>query len=97
MASRTRLAVVALLVLVIGIPVTYAATWLDIRHLSWGQATLLVALPPLISMSLAGASVVPSRTRPHTSQGDLLGVAVGSISFWTLVAGVALVGLAVAF
>jgi hypothetical protein len=93
-ANRTRLAVAALLVLVIGMPCADSVAWFDPHHLTWGQGFLLVALPPLVSLVLAVVSVIPSRTRPHSSQGDLLGVAVGSLSFWALVGGAAFVGAA---
>jgi ABC-type transport system involved in cytochrome c biogenesis permease subunit len=94
MAVRTRLAVMALLVLVIGVPATYLAVWIDEGRIPWSDLYLLVAIPPLVSMTLAGVSVVPSRTRPHSIQGDLLGVAVGSVSIWMLAGGLAVVALA---
>jgi len=75
-------------------PCAYSAVWIDLHHLTWGQVFLLVALPPLVSLVLAVVSVIPSRTRPHSNQGDLLGVAVGSLSFWALAGGAALVGAA---
>lgn len=89
MANRTRLAVAALLVLAIGTPFADGAVWFGPHQLEWGQVFLLVALPPLVSLALAMISVMPSRTRSHSSRGDLLGVAVGAISFWTLFGGAA--------
>jgi len=94
MAIRSRLAVAALLVLVIGIPMVYAFLWIDQRTFSWEQLYLFVSIPPLVALALAGTSVVPSRTRPHSSRCDWLGIAVGSISFWALVIGVGVVAVA---
>ena len=88
---------VALLVLMVGIPFAYVTAWLDLHQFSIGELYLLVTLPPLVSLALASISVIPSRTRPHSSGGDLLGVAVGSLSFWALVMGVGLVGAAAVF
>jgi hypothetical protein len=86
--------VAAVLVLVVGAPFAYVTAWANLSTLSWAQLYLLVSIPPLASLALAGLSVIPSRTRPHSNQGDLLGVAVGSLSLWALVGGVALVGVA---
>jgi|ERR1700734_1193226 hypothetical protein len=94
MAIRSRLAVAALLVLVIGIPMVYAILWVDQRAFSWEQLYLFVSIPPLVALALAGISVVPSRTRPHSSRCDWLGIAVGSVSFWALVIGVGVVAVA---
>ena len=94
MANRIHLAVAALVVFVVGLPFAYVAVWVDLGNLSWSQLYLLVSLPPVVSLALAGMSVIPSRTRPHSSQGDLLGVAVGSLSLWALVGGAAVVGAA---
>ena len=84
----------ALAVVVIGIPIAAGVAWMDQRHLTWGEVAVIVAVPPLLSMLCAGASVIPSRTRPHSTEGDVLGIAVGSVSFWTLVVGVGLVAVA---
>jgi len=86
--------VAALLVLAIGIPMVYAILWLDQRAFTWQQLYLFVSIPPLVALALAGSSVVPSRTRPHSSRCDWLGIAVGSISFWALVIGVGVVAVA---
>jgi hypothetical protein len=95
MAIRTRLAVAASLVLVIGIPMVYAILWVDQRVLTWQQLYLLVSIPPLVALTLAGTSVIPSRTRPHSNRCDWLGITVGSISVWALLIGVGLVSVAV--
>jgi len=92
--NRNRLAVAALVAFVLGIPLAYLTAWADLSSLSWSQLYLLVTLPPLVSLAFAGMSVVPSRTRPHSSQGDLLGVAVGSLSLWAVVGGIAVVAVA---
>jgi hypothetical protein len=94
MAIRSRFAVAALLVLVIGVPLVYATLWVDQRAFASQQLYLLVSVPPLVALALAGTSVVPSRTRPHSSRSDWLGIAVGSISFWALVIGVVVVAVA---
>jgi hypothetical protein len=94
MAIRSRLALAALLVLVIGIPMVYAILWFDQRAFTWQQLYLFVSLPPLVALTLAGTSVIPSRTRPHSNRCDWLGIAVGSISFWALVIGLGVVAVA---
>lgn len=96
MAIRSRLAGAALLVLVIGIPMVYAILWVDQRAFTWQQLYLIVSLPPLVALMLAGTSVVPSRTRPHSNRCDWLGIAVGSVSIWALVIGVSVVAVVAA-
>jgi hypothetical protein len=94
MAVRSRLAVAALLVLVIGIPMVYATLWAEQRSLTWHQLYLFVAVPPLVALTLAATSVIPSRTRPHSNRCDWLGITVGSMSVWVLVIGLGLVAVA---
>jgi hypothetical protein len=96
MVSRSRLAVAALAVLVIGIPMVYAILFVDQRAFTWEQVYLYVAIPPLVALVLAATSVVPSRTRPHSNRCDWLGIAVGSISVWALVIGIGAVAVAAA-
>ena len=96
MAIRSRLAGAALLVLVIGIPMVYAILWVDQRAFTWQQLYLIVSLPPLVALMLAGTSVVPSRTRPHSNRCDWLGIAVGSVSIWALVIGISVVAVVAA-
>jgi hypothetical protein len=75
-------------------PCADSAVWIDLRRPTWGQVFLLVALPPLVSLVLAVVSVIPSRTRPHSNQGDWLSIAVVSLSFWALAGSAAFVGAA---
>jgi hypothetical protein len=96
MAMRTWLAALALIVLAAGVPAAYGTAWFDLRHLDVVQFCLLLSMTPLVAMALSGISVAPSRYVPHSSRGDLMGVFVGSVSFWMLLAGVLVTGLAVA-
>jgi hypothetical protein len=93
MGNRTRLAVLAAVVLVVGVPLAYSALLGDADHLSWVQCYLLVCVPPVVSAVLAASALRPSRSRPHRNRDDWLGIAVGSASIWILLAGVGLVGL----
>ena len=86
MADRWRLAVASLVILVICAPLADAAALFDLHHLTWIEICLLVALPPFVSLGISGISIAPSSTRPHSRQGDLLGIAVGLVSLWTLAA-----------
>ena len=74
----------------------YGALWVDQRAFSWQELYLFVSLPPFVALTLAGTSVFPSRTRPHSNRCDWLGITVGSISIWALVIGVGVVAVAAA-
>ena len=91
MAIRRGLALLALLVLAVGVPVAYGAAMMDVHHLTFRALCLLVSLPPLVALGLSGISMVPSRTVPHSTRGDVISVFVGSASFWLLLAGLAVV------
>ncbi len=91
MAIRRGLALLALLVLAVGVPVAYGAAFMDAHHLTFGTRCLLVSLPPLVALGLSGISIVPSRTVPHSTRGDVVSVFVGSASFWLLLAGLTFV------
>jgi len=96
MAIRTWSAALALIVLVTGVPAAYGTAWLDLPHLGVDQFFLRLSLPPLVALALSGISVAPSRYVGHSRQGDVIGVFVGSLSFWMLMAGICVTVLAVA-
>ncbi len=94
MAIRRRVAVVALLVFAVGVPFADGTAFMDLRHLDFGQLCLLVLIPPVVALVLSGISIAPSRTLPHSTRGDVVSVLVGLGSFWSLVVGFGVVGVA---
>jgi hypothetical protein len=93
MNRERKLGLGALLVLLVATPLGYISLRLFGDHLSPNVNSLLVLLPPLVSLVLAGLCVIPGGARLGSHKGDWLGVIVGMLSFLVLVMGVAYIGL----
>ncbi len=93
MALRRNLVVLAMFVLIVGVPAAYSAAAFDLRQLAPSQLSLLLSFPPLVALSLACTSIVPSRTFPHSIRDDIASVCVGSVSLLILAAGLTAVAV----
>jgi hypothetical protein len=93
MSRQLKLGLAALLVLLIAVPFGYAGLWLFGDHLSPNENSVLILLPPLVSLVLSGLSVIPGRSRLRSNNGDWLGVIVGTLSFFALVMALGFIGL----
>ena len=95
MRNRMALAIAALLVFVIGVPVAYLVAW-GAPLLSVNTEFLLLVSPALISLMLAGIAVIPGRSSLGTKWSDWIGVIVGSVSLLAVAVGTAIVALTAA-
>lgn len=92
MHSRMTLVVIALLVLVVGVPISYLLAW-DTPRPSTNTEFLLLVCPALLSLAMAGIAVIPGRSRIGSRQGDWLGLVVGVVSLGAVMVGTGIVAL----